>query len=385
MHSEGSPGTDIPGPADSVALEFNGTNQGVFVPDSPSLAPTGSFSLVGWVKFLSLPGAVKLIAAKQGSYSFSIDASNKLRWFLTNDNNSALVTTNGAISANTWYHLTGVHDSVNDLTAIYLDGVLDQQATYTQGVETGSQPLRFAGFSATTIPSWISSVTNGGTGTSITCNAPASIGTGDMLLAHITTADQSSFSAVPTGWILIGDVNSSTTMRTRIYYKIATGSEPGSYTWTGAGNSWLIAISRLTGVDAVAPFANPCYGGATASGTIHSTGTHTPSIDNNHVLAFFAERANGTWGSYTTGTERYDTNGGGGFGSIAMCSLGQATASSLSVSGTCTTTAVGSAFMVVLNGTGLAHTAVTLGDFAFLNRALPAGEVASLFLARLSG
>src|SRR3954447_656449 len=53
------------------ALSFNGTSQDAYVPTSGSLETTGDFTLQGWVRFASLPGAVKLLVGKQGSWSVS--------------------------------------------------------------------------------------------------------------------------------------------------------------------------------------------------------------------------------------------------------------------------------------------------------------------------
>jgi Concanavalin A-like lectin/glucanases superfamily len=373
----------LPNDADQ-ALSFNGTDEDAYVLDNVSLTPD-AVSVEMWVKVPSIPGSLKDLVGKRGSYFFQIDTVGKVRFVVKNDTQSVNAMSGAALSTGTYYHLAGVHDPVADTVSLYVDGVLDQTVAYTSGMEITTNPLRFAAFNGTTTPAYASTQTNGGSSASVTCNAPVSIASGDLMIAHFDFADEAqAVTAVPTGWNLLSNSGTATSHRTRVYYKIATGSEPASYTWTmSAGNTWVIAISRFTGANSLSVFANLTYTVETGSVTVHSTGTHLPNLDNCHVLGLVSSRNSGTW--TMSETERYDTNGGGGANSIAMGSVAQTTASNLAITGTQAVAAHGTAVMIVLSSTGLTYTPSTLDDVTLWNRALSAAEVDAHYQSRLSG
>jgi len=79
-------------------------------------------------------------------------------------------------------------------------------------------------------------------GTSLTINKPSSVNSGDLLLAFTLHADTESgqqFSTVPSGWTTypIGSSSHSNTCSLAVFTKTVGGSEPSSYTWSGASNS----------------------------------------------------------------------------------------------------------------------------------------------------
>lgn len=90
---------------------------------------------------------------------------------------------------------------------------------------------------AVPVPALVSSQTaTHAAATSITITAPTSISSGNLLVAFIIHRDTTvgeKFTSVPSGWTTVsftGSNNASLVM----YYKTATGSEPASYTWSGA-------------------------------------------------------------------------------------------------------------------------------------------------------
>lgn len=87
-------------------------------------------------------------------------------------------------------------------------------------------------------PSLVSQQTafNGST-TSITITAPTSIVSGNLLVAficHKDTETSQKFTSIPSGWTAISTASPANTASIMAYYKTATGSEPASYTWSGA-------------------------------------------------------------------------------------------------------------------------------------------------------
>lgn len=92
-----------------------------------------------------------------------------------------------------------------------------------------------------------------------TINKPSGTADGDLLIAQfVLERDGSAHSATPpAGWTLLDDFTFdafSAYYRTYLYWKIAGGSEPSSYTWThttGLSSGLLVAYS---GVNASTPF-----------------------------------------------------------------------------------------------------------------------------------
>ncbi len=107
--------------------------------------------------------------------------------------------------------------------------------------------------------------------TSITVSRPAGIQAGDILLATMQSdygeMPRESAGSIPTGWNLVNNDTDgqNSDLSTRAYWKVATNSEPSSYTWP-IFNAQTIAIAGGTisifrGVDTVNPIfawaANP--------------------------------------------------------------------------------------------------------------------------------
>ncbi len=89
--------------------------------------------------------------------------------------------------------------------------------------------------------------------TTITITKPSGVVEGDFLLACLIKDDDDAITGVPTGWTAIEDTPASTSARVASYKKIATGSEPADYTWTGDSEQWLGIIFRIDGHDPAAP------------------------------------------------------------------------------------------------------------------------------------
>lgn len=78
--------------------------------------------------------------------------------------------------------------------------------------------------------------------TSITINKPTSVSSGNLLVAFICHPDTNytqRFTTLPSGWTLgsLTPISTNQTGSLLAYYKVAGGSEPASYTWSGAGTS----------------------------------------------------------------------------------------------------------------------------------------------------
>ena len=149
----------------------------------------------------------------------------------------------------------------------------------------------------------------------ITCDAPAGLASGHVMVAEIgltQTQDTSSVGLLsitaPAGWVLMLDGLDGTTVRKVTYKKVAGPSEPASYAW-----SWTPVNCRVS-------VAIVAYSGA-GSPTLAEV-AQTPSSTNTHVTpqltATSAGRLIGAWASQaeielpvgSTATERADVYGG---------------------------------------------------------------------------
>jgi len=103
-------------------------------------------------------------------------------------------------------------------------------------------------------------------GTSLAVSRPT-VSSGNLLIAAVATdGDTSASIAAPSGWTLIDRGCYSSAVTLGAWYKIATGSEPASYTfsWTGSQQSygWIM---RFTGHNASSPINTSSATGGSSS------------------------------------------------------------------------------------------------------------------------
>ena len=123
------------------AFAFNGANQYVEIPDSPSLRPANGLTVEGWIKFNS-SGAQAAMVSKP---------------FLTGSGNSYVIwrqgtalyagTSSGAIGAEftpvagRWYHMAYTYDNSTFVHRLYVDGAIVATSTYQVDITYDSAPL----------------------------------------------------------------------------------------------------------------------------------------------------------------------------------------------------------------------------------------------------
>lgn len=157
------------------------------------------------------------------------------------------------------------------------------------------------------------SVTNGTAGTSVTVTKPAGTADGDLLVAVIAEAGTGAITA-PAGWTLAGDATAGTSLRSAIYWKIAS-SEGASWTWTLASSArnWGWA-ANYTNADTTDPLL--VRSAVYATGTSYTTPTAEVLDPSRWLGAVAAVRtASGAATTWTgSGSERFDgsTNAGSG-------------------------------------------------------------------------
>lgn len=154
---------------------------------------------------------------------------------------------------------------------------------------------------------------------SFSMNKPAGVASGDVLVASMRTSAFLSFTfSTPAGWTELGISDNNA----KLYYKVAGGSEPGSYNFgsmIGLGATMIGSIVAFSGADNTTPFADSDIN--TGSGTAVTIpavrATRTGSMAYSNVTS-----GAGASSTFTAGqTDACDTNGGGvsvanSFGSV---------------------------------------------------------------------
>lgn len=160
-----------------------------------------------------------------------------------------------------------------------------------------------------------------GSGLSVSCAVPTGTANGDVLVAFVA---HSVASAVPdytsTGWTTALKITGSSAVSEAAFYRVATSSEPASYTFDGLNGGTAAraaaVIFRLAGVDTTTPLDAAATG---AQNVISSTGSvSTPSITtvtNGALVLYGATRANAAAGPTIDGpvqvTKQVETTGTG--------------------------------------------------------------------------
>lgn len=123
----------------SVALD--GAASYVQIPDSPTLDIAGKITVEAWIKTTAASANQRILV--RGNYSLkliSASGGNKLKLSLTGAASTNHITSNGSVSAGVWHHVAGVFASGE--LRLYIDGVLDNSGTASEGPASSSGVLR---------------------------------------------------------------------------------------------------------------------------------------------------------------------------------------------------------------------------------------------------
>lgn len=112
------------------ALQFDGLDDYVGIPDSPSLDPNNK-TIECWVKPTELATAYEYVISKykpnipKGGYCLGLNTNG--RFFavvIGNESGAQINTVPGTYQANNWYHVVLVHDYDANTIKLYVNGVL---------------------------------------------------------------------------------------------------------------------------------------------------------------------------------------------------------------------------------------------------------------------
>jgi len=127
----------------------------------------------------------------------------------------------------------------------------------------------------------LASATNSLTGGHTTVTAPTSITSGNLLLAIAASGTETW--TPPSGWTLFGTkASSGDDPQISVFTKTATGSESGTYVWSGSGDAadaTNVAIFNISGANTTTPI-NGMFSKytTTAAVTIGTSGTSIPTV-----------------------------------------------------------------------------------------------------------
>ncbi|OGG58839.1 hypothetical protein A2765_00460 [Candidatus Kaiserbacteria bacterium RIFCSPHIGHO2_01_FULL_56_24] len=178
-----------------------------------------------------------------------------------------------------------------------------------------------SGTSTTNISSYV-------TITQLTINKPT-VSAGDMMLASIAVKDGSVVNVIPpSGWTQIARTDNGVNIALISYWKVATASEPTTYTWTIDQQTKAVGgITPYSGVDTANPIDT--VAGNIGLGTLATTSVITTSVANEEVVALYATDVNRGFSTPTGMTAKYNLAHTGG-PSTAAYEILQATAGTAS-------------------------------------------------------
>jgi Concanavalin A-like lectin/glucanases superfamily len=156
---------------------------------------------------------------------------------------------------------------------------------------------------------------------SIAVPVPAGTRTGDLMLAAVSARGGSNVTiGSPAGWTAIpaasdGNLNSGTTLRTALFYRVALAADTSSpsYTWTFSTNQrGVAAIVVYRGVDTANPIIDAINGQANASSVTITAPTLTPSVTTALLVGFFSTARDTTVTPQASMLDRFSDNTGTG-------------------------------------------------------------------------
>lgn len=195
--------------------------------------------------------------------------------------------------------------------------------------------------------------------TSLAPSAPSGLASGDVMIAAFGVFNDPGTVTPPSGWNLIRmDEQAAGVTRCYLYYKVAGGSEPGSYTWSWVtSRHGVVSIAAYSGVDNT----NPIFG-SSALGASGSLSIVAPNVSTAHdtleLVGVYTIRTNRTFTPDGSMAERSDVQSSG---TTAGVTQELADKSIAGTAGPGTTTAVASGTTSNSSGMGQHITLKTAG------------------------
>lgn len=144
----------------------------------------------------------------------------------------------------------------------------------------------------------------------LTVNVPANVRAGDVMLAVVNVRGNLTVTANAAWTLIRNDLSTGSNMRQLLYYRVVTGAEPASYSWTYTSARAVGAIVAYRGVDTTTPVVTSVGQANTSSGTIVAPTVNT-TVANTMLVSFFGTRYDTTFTVPGTMEDRIDDGSGG--------------------------------------------------------------------------
>ncbi len=128
---------------------------------------------------------------------------------------------------------------------------------------------------------------NGAGGSSLTLWTPAGTTSGDVMVAHVIVQTAGNKITAPAGWNLVLRQDTSSAIATVTYVKVASATEPASYTWSfGTAGQASGGIASYVGVDTTTPVdASHAQYNTSGTSNVDNTGVTTTAANDMLVYA----------------------------------------------------------------------------------------------------
>jgi len=177
------------------------------------------------------------------------------------------------------------------------------------------------------------------TAATLSVNKPAATVSGDLMIASIAVRSAAVTITPPSGWTLVRRTDNSPEASLSVYYKIATASEPSSYTFaTSTGMSAAAWIAAYSGVNQTTPVDTDKGQFVVTSSTTYNAPGITTTYANDVVLftigAFDQGTSGDTWTGPTTQRKQINNNNAKSivFGDVTQAAPGASAATSATAS-----------------------------------------------------
>jgi hypothetical protein len=158
----------------------------------------------------------------------------------------------------------------------------------------------------------VATAENAAGSTTLSIGMPSGTVTDDVMIAIVATRSGTGSITPPSGWTLINTTNSSTTIMSSTYYKVAGSSEAGPYDFTITSSKAAGAITSYSGVDTADP-VNIAGAQANTASTIMSAPAVVTTVANTMLVGAYSQASSAAFSTGSGMTFRnYATSSGGG-------------------------------------------------------------------------
>jgi outer membrane biosynthesis protein TonB len=128
--------------------------------------------------------------------------------------------------------------------------------------------------------------TNGSGGATLTLTVPTGTSSGDVMVAHVIVQTAGNVITAPAGWNLVLRQDSSSSISTALYVKVAGATEPTSYSWTfGTAGQASGGIASYIGVNTSSPIDASHAQYNASSSNVNNSGVTTTTTNDMLVYA----------------------------------------------------------------------------------------------------